>query len=173
MANVKRYDKVKLVVSLFSNEKELFSGIMSILKRKFGDIDFESGFLSINKTDYYTNEMGPNLIRKICAFKKLICRDKISDIKVFTNKLEKKFSKENKRRINVDPGYISLGKFILATTKNQQQRIYLRKGIFAECALRYKNGGFISWEWTYPDYASKEYRNTLNTIRELYRKQIR
>ena len=173
MADVKKCDKVKFVISLFSNRKELFDKVITILVKKFGGLDYESDFLPINRTDYYADEMGSDLIRKFYAFKRLIYCDKIADIKTYTNKLEKKFSVKNKRGINIDPGYMSLGKFILATTKNQQQRIYLKKGIFAECALRYKEGGFVSWDWTYPDYATKKYRETLNGIRELYRMQIR
>lgn len=166
-------DKVKLVISLFSNRKEFFDKAITVLRKNLGEVDYESNFLPTNRTDYYTGEMGSDLIRKFYAFKRLIYRGKIADIKIYTNGLERKLAIDNKRRINIDPGYMSLGKFILATTKNQQQRIYLKKGIFAECALRYKEGGFVSWEWTYPDYAAKEYRETLNAIREVYRKQIR
>jgi len=52
---------------------------------------------------------------------------KIAGIKLYTNKLEDKFRVNNKRIINIDPGYLSLGKFILTTTKNQQQRLHLKK----------------------------------------------
>jgi len=36
-----------------------------------------------------------------------------------------------------------------------------------------KMGGFATWDWTYPDYATEEYRKVLNEIREVYFKQIR
>ena len=59
--------------------------------------------------------------------------------------------------MNLDPGYLAAGKLVLATTKNQQHRIYLGQGIFAEVALRYRAGAWQPWEWTYRDYRSPEY----------------
>jgi hypothetical protein len=171
MANVKPIPKVKLVISVFSAEKEKINRAKNILQKKFGLIDYESDDLRL-VTSYYENELGPDLIRRFYSFKKLINRDKIAEIKILTNKIEDKFKIENKRTINIDPGYISLGKFILATTKNQQHRIYLKKGIFAECALRYNDKSFTLWPWTYPDYSTREYVEEINNIRKIYYKQI-
>ncbi len=89
--------------------------------------------------------------------------------------LKENFSSSNSthRRINLDPGYLTLSKLVLATTKNFQHRIYLRKGIYAEITLKFKRGrGFEPWEWTYPDYKSKEYLNIFNHLREIYNRQI-
>jgi hypothetical protein len=172
MSSVKPIPKVKLVISIFSKEKEKINKAKSILQKKFGPIDYESRNLSL-VTSYYEDELGPDLIRRFYSFKKLINRDKIAEIKLLTNRLENKFRIKNKRSINIDPGYISLGKFILATTKNQQQRIYVKKGIFAECALRYKDKSYTIWPWTYPDYATKEYIDELNNIRKMYYRQIK
>ena len=172
MGNVILPDKVKLVITVFSQDKKRIEKVKSILIKRFGLIDYESYDLKLI-TNYYEDELGANLVRQFYAFKKLINRDKIAEIKLYTNKLEDKFRVSSKRTINIDPGYLSLGKFILATTKNQQQRIYLKNGIFAECALRYKNGGFVTWDWTYPDYATEAYRKVLNEIREVYFRQIR
>jgi len=172
MGNVILPDKVKLVITVFSQDKKIIEKIKHILNKRFGLIDYESYDLKLI-TNYYEDELGDNLVRQFYAFKKLINRDKIAEIKLYTNRLEDKLKVNTKRIINIDPGYLSLGKFILATTKNQQQRIYLKNGIFAECALRYKNGGFVTWDWTYPDYATEAYRKVLNEIREVYFRQIR
>jgi len=172
MGNVNLPDKVKLVITVFSQDKKRIEKVKSILSKRFGLIDYESYDLKLI-TNYYEDELGDNLVRQFYAFKKLINRDKIAEIKLYTNRLEDKLKVNTKRIINIDPGYLSLGKFILATTKNQQQRIYLKNGIFAECALRYKNGGFVTWDWTYPDYATEAYRKVLNEIREVYFRQIR
>jgi hypothetical protein len=172
MGNVNVPDKVKLVISVFSYNATTIEKVRDILNKRFGLIDYESDSLRL-VTNYYEGELGPNLVRQFYAFKKLIKRDRIAEIKLYTNRLENRFKVNNKRTVNIDPGYLSLGKFILTTTKNQQQRIYLKKGIFAECALRYKNGGFVTWEWTYPDYATEAYRKVLSEIREVYFRQIR
>ena len=78
-----------------------------------------------------------------------------------------------KRRINIDPGFLSLGKLILATTKDQCHRVYLGKGIFAEVTLFYKQKTFNPWPWTYPDYQSREYLEIFNSIRGIYQEQIK
>jgi len=78
-----------------------------------------------------------------------------------------------KRRINIDPGFLSLGKLILATTKDQCHRVYLGRGIFAEVTLFYKRKTFNPWPWTYLDYKSQEYIDIFNSIRAIYQKQIR
>lgn len=167
MGAIIQKEKVKLIVGMLSADKELFEKVIKFLVKKYGEVDYQSKFINFNFTNYYENEMGKNLLRKFISFKKLIKPENLAEIKIFTNKIEEKFiNPAHKRLINIDPGYITLGKLILATTKNQQHRIYLKKGIFAEVTLRYKNKTFQSWEWTYPDYKSPEYISIFNEIRK-------
>ena len=55
------------------------------------------------------------------------------------------------RPLNLDPGLLTLGKFMLATTKDQGHRIYLRDGIFAEVTLHYQAGTWEPWPWPDPE----------------------
>jgi hypothetical protein len=75
--------------------------------------------------------------------------------------------------LNLDPGVLSLGKFLLATTKDQAHRIYLCDGIFAEVTLRFEAGEFVPWPWTYADYREPDVREWLKQAREYYRGLIR
>jgi hypothetical protein len=77
------------------------------------------------------------------------------------------------RPINIDPGLLELGKFLLATTKDQAHRIYLRDGIFAEVTLRYHAGAFEPWPWTYADYRQPCVHEFLLQAREYYRQRLR
>ena len=77
------------------------------------------------------------------------------------------------RPLNLDPGVLELGKFLLATTKDQAHRIYLRDGIFAEVTLRFQDGAFVPWEWTYADYRLPEVRAFLGEARDYYRVRLR
>ena len=87
---------------------------------------------------------------------------------------EQFFFKDTKnRRINLDPGYVSASKMVLASTKDHAHRIYLGKGIFAEITLRYYQKTFQPWEWTYPDYRTQEYIDLFNQIRKIYMQQLR
>jgi hypothetical protein len=45
------------------------------------------------------------------------------------------------RPLNLDPGYLTEAKLVLATTKDRNHRLYLDRGIFAEVTLCYQRGG--------------------------------
>jgi len=179
MGKAKRPQRVKLVIGMLAKDKKLFDAVEEFFIGEFGDIDYRGPVLLFDHTDYYKKEMGHPLKRRFISFKKLISPGRIAEIKLATNSLEEKFArgKNNslRRRINIDPGYISDSKFILATTKNYYHRIYLNKGMYAEVTLAWKKGSFQPFEWTYPDYKTAGYIDTLNTIRNTYmhqRKQL-
>ncbi|MFN3467301.1 MAG: DUF4416 family protein, partial [Candidatus Brocadiales bacterium] len=46
------------------------------------------------------------------------------------------------RPVNIDPGYLTSSKLVLASTNDYSHRIYLKKGIYAEVTLRYVKGAF-------------------------------
>ena len=173
MGRVKCPLPVKLVVGMISAKVELFQQAQEKLSQEFGIVDFESKIIPFAHTDYYAEEMGENLKRKFISFQELIAPEEIVDIKIFTNDLEEKFlyPGSHRRQINLDPGYIEASKLVLATTKNHQHRLYLRKGIYGEVTLRYAKKSFQPWEWTYPDYQTEDYLEIFNCIRTLYRPQ--
>ena len=76
------------------------------------------------------------------------------------------------RPVNLDPGLMQLGKFMLATTKDQAHRIYLRDGIYAEVTLRFQDGAWELWPWTYRDYQEPAVREFLAEVRDVYRELV-
>ena len=62
---------------------------------------------------------------------------------------------------------------VLATSKSRTHRVYLDRGVWADLTLVFERGEFRELPWTYPDYASEYYRQTLANIREIYKKQLR
>jgi len=175
MGNIKKHPPVKLIVGMITPDPDLFSSVEEILTQRFGPMDFYSDIMPFNFTNYYIKEMGENLLRKFIGFEKLISPEELVEIKHFTNGIEKEFLVErtNKRRINIDPGYVTAAKLILASTKDHIHRIYLRDGIFAEITLQMEGNTFHPWQWTYPDYRSKEYIEIFNNIRNMYMLQLR
>ncbi len=174
MGKVKKRNPTKLIIGLIFKEEVFFEKVKTILKKRFGTIDFQSQTLPFKYTDYYEKEFGTGLKRKFISFKKLIYPQSIAKIKIFTNKIEDKFLlKKTVRLINIDPGYLELGKLVLATTKDHKHRIYLDKGIYAEVTLFYEDKSFKPWTWTYPDYASNEYLEIFDNIRNIYAQQIK
>lgn len=162
---------VKLIMAIFTGHGELFSEVEAELEKKYGEIDFKGEIFDFGHTDYYQQEMGLNLKKKFISFKNLIKAEQLGLIKISTNKLESKYAKGSKRRINIDPGYIDNSKLVLASTKNYYHRIYLGKGIYAEVTLFFKGKSFQPLPWTYPDYKTDTSMDIFNGIREIYRKQ--
>ncbi len=161
-------DPAKLIIGFVMHDKKIISDLLPLLMDEFGDIDIISNWFDFNYTDYYYKEMGSPLFRRVIVFKKLIEQKNLSGIKIITNSFEKKWEKNNKRRVNIDPGYLLLSRFILATGKDYSHRIYLDNGIYADLTLIYKHGEYTPLEWTYPDYASDEMLNFLKKVRQKY-----
>ncbi len=165
MGIIIKHAPVKLIIGLIGRQSS-FSKAEKILSGKFGKIDFASKVLDFNFTDYYRLEMGDNLKRKFLSFKRNIYPPILARIKRYTNGIEKKcFSFDDKRFLNIDPGYLTLSKLVLATTKDHQHRLYIGRGIFAEVTLRFRDKTFQKWDWTYRDYCAAEYIEIFNHIR--------
>jgi len=166
---------------MFTSDKCLFSQYREELIKRFGEVDIESSVQPFDFTDYYEKEFGKNLVQKLFSFCTLIRQDELTEIKIITNSIENNFKNENiknnithhKRKINIDPGYITLDKYILASTKNGPSRIYLNQGIYAEITLRFINKSFVTCEYTYPNYKTDECINYLNSVRKKYKLQLR
>ncbi len=173
MGKVRKHSPVKLIAGFIFKDADCLNKAKVYLTKRFGKLDYESETIPFIHTDYYETEFGKDLKRKFISFNKLIHPEKLPDIKILTNKIEKKLSQDKCRRINIDPGYLDLSKLILATTKDYTHRIYLNNGIYAEVTLFYKDKKFCYWEWTYPDYRTGEYIEIFNNIRAIYEAQTR
>ena len=165
---------VKLIASIITGEPELIEEVCSRLAAQHGRIDYTSRRMAFDYTEYYAEEIGPRLFRHFITFRDLIAPERLPDIKLFTNALEEAFSRPGgTRRVNIDPGYITLHHLILATCKNFAHRPYLRDGVFADLTLLYKGGSFTALDWTFPDYRSPELIGLLNGLRDAYYRQLK
>ena len=154
---------------MLSSKTGLFDLAESELERLYRPVDLRSSILDFDYTDYYEPEMGPDLKRKFISFQKKIDPGKLAGIKLQTIELEKIFSKKEPfvpRPVNLDPGYISRSKLVLASTKNYSHRIYLSDGIYAEITLIFRKKQFIPLEMTFPDYRSEAYIDFFTRVRE-------
>ena len=162
----------KLVVGIFTNDQQLFCPVIKSLTKLFGDIDLISPWLPFDYTSYYEREMGPGLMRRMAAFKPLIAQSSLSSIKLKTNAIEHEFSKDQKRSINIDPGFMLRERFVLATGKNFAHRIYIGDHIYADLTLIFQKGSFQALPWTYPDYKATDMQSFLYRVRNKYIKDI-
>jgi len=173
MGTAREPTPVKLIASLLTGEPALLTEVKEALSQAFGPIDFESELLPFDHTDYYAPEFGPGLQRQIVTFERLVDPGDLPAIKRQTNGLERSLAQGDRRRVNIDPGYISLGKLVLASTKDHAHRLYLGQGIYGDGTLSYQRGRFRPWPWTYPDYGSDRYCSLFGRIRERYRAELR
>jgi hypothetical protein len=166
-------EAVKLIMSLFSSEDALINEALEILTRSYGEVDFISPLFSFAYTDYYTKEMGIDLVRRFVSFTGLIPPEVLPDVKLATNVLEENYMQAGKRKLNIDPGYIAQAHLILATGKGYTHRPYLRDGIYADLTLIFQGGSFRGLPWTYPDYGSSEVICMLGKMRKKYLEQLK
>ena len=179
MAQLRRPIRTKLFIGLLSPEPSLFTECVSLLASEYGTIDLESDVVSWGITDYYQDEMGGPLYRKFVFFKELMEPDLLPSTKLFSIRIEERFSRSVeghlKRRINIDPGYVTEAKVVLATTKDFSHRIYIGSGIYAEVTLRFnsREQSFASLEHTYYDYRTAEYITLFNKARTALRVDLK
>jgi hypothetical protein len=170
---------VKLFAGMLSPEPALFDECAVILCSEFGPIDYESDATLWDTSDYYSDEMGPHLYRKFIFFKELIDPGKLAAIKIFTNSIEERYLRRGsagpRRRINIDPGYVTEAKVVLATTKDFSHRIYIGENIYAEVTLRYdsKERSFAACGHTYLDFRTESSRILFNTARNMLREGLK
>ena len=173
MSEPKEASRVKLISSLFSPEEMLIDQVIKEVEGNFGPVDWISDMLFFDRTRYYEREMGWPLYRRFISFIQLIMPESIADIKLITNELEKAHLDKEKRTINIDPGYLTLERLVLATGKNYSHRVYLSKGIYADLTLIFHDGTFKPLSWTYPDYADEKVIGLFNSIRSEYLQRLR
>ncbi len=173
MGKIKKHLPVKFFSAITFSQNSILPEVFRALEETFDKIDQKSAIFNFNHfTDYYTREMGGNLQKLFVSFEKLTDAELLPDIKKKTNQLEKKYSKNDHRTLNIDPGYLCESKLILATTKDYSHRIYIGKGIFGDLHLVYRNGSYQPQSWTYPDYKQEMSLRFFNNLRALYRQQI-
>ena len=158
----------KLVIGMFLKEKHLLVPVTAALTEKFGTVDMVSSWFYFNYTNYYESEMGGPLFRRVLAFKTLIRQEALAEIKNITNGLEQAYATAGKRSVNIDPGYMLLERFVLATGKNYTHRIYIGRQIYADLTLIYTQGRFQTLPWTYPDYGDPKMLTYLEQVRQKY-----
>lgn len=163
----------KLVIGLLLARKDPFPDVAAELEAAFGGPDLVSPWMPFDYTTYYEKEMGAGLLRRVLAFRTMIAQDRLAEIKLATNAMEQARAVGGRRRVNIDPGYLLLERFVLATGKNFSHRIYLGQGIYADLTLIYHHGEFQALPWTYPDYADRPLRRFLLAVRGKYARDVK
>ena len=173
MGQVQSFEREKLIIGIIYHDKDVLDRALSALTEAFGEIEDVSTEFSFSReySSYYDGELGGEGMRRIYSFRELIEPQRQSEIKLFTNSLEERFSVDGNRRINLDPGFISHGRLLLSTTKPTGFRIPLQEGIYAELTLFWARGKWQKLPWTYRDYQSELVQKFITKVRRKYLNQ--
>ncbi|MGD9140953.1 MAG: DUF4416 family protein [bacterium] len=167
-----RPQPVQLVMGVIYGDEGFLEEAATGLAGELGEIDLRSEAFEFDVTDYYQDEMGPGLKRVFLSFKNLIDPGDIVDIKLMAAGLEQEMSREGKRTVNLDPGYMDFNKLVLVSAKFLAQKIYLAKGVYADPTIYYDKG-WRDYEWAFPDFRSGRYGGFFSEVRNLYKAKMR
>jgi hypothetical protein len=162
---------VQLIIAVSSRYAEALAWARETAMRNYGPIALASDAFDFTETDYYTAAMGAGLKKQFLAFERPIDPAALAGIKHQTNQWEAEYAALGRhsepRPLNLDPGYITAAKLVLASTKDHAHRIYLRDGIYAEVTLAFRQRQWHPLDWTYPDYRRDDYHQFFNRCRQL------
>ncbi len=161
------FGKEILVIGVLSSDVGVEEAVLAALARRFGPAETVTSRQEFTWTDYYVREMGAPIWRYYIQFRDFVDPSSLAAIKTDTNAFEAGFAANGAgRRVNLDPGLLAPGRFVLATTKDRAHRIALSDGIYAELTLIFEKKEFHALPWTYPDWASEPVRTMLGQWRK-------
>ena len=161
---------VLLIVAASSRHAAALEWARERVEQEFGPLALTSEAFAFTETNYYTATMGADLKKQFLACQPTIDPGELARIKRRTNEWEAEFAALGRhpkpRPVNLDPGYITPAKLVLASTKDHAHRIYLAQGIYAEVTLAFRRHEWQALEWTYPDYRRADYQAFFTQCRE-------
>ena len=177
MGEIVKHKPVMLIAAITSRYEPALKWAADQATNQWGEIYLRSPVYDFTETDFYTESMGTNLKKQFLAFGTLIDPVTLAETKIRSNQWEQSYcdltDHDEARPLNIDPGYISEAKLVLATTKDRDHRIYLQQGIFAEVTLHFRGRKWTSSRWTYPDYQRPDFQEFFTKCRSNLRDRIR
>ena len=150
---------------------------MRRLAQRWGEASVCSAEIPFEAGGYYTASMGSELQKSLIAVTSFTDPGGLADWKTQTNQWEQEYTElsrhHEERPLNLDPGYMTQAKLVLATTKDRDHRLYLRDGMFAEVTLTYVGKAWQHHRWTYPSYRTEEVSHFANQCRAELRQHLK
>src|SRR5262245_18405026 len=87
---------VLLVVAAFSRHAEALAWARTQLEQAFGVVGLTSVPFVFDQTSYYEGTMGPTMSKQFFAFHDLVSPDRLAEIKLSTNALERTLAEANR-----------------------------------------------------------------------------
>jgi hypothetical protein len=171
------HEPVLLLLTAFSRYGEALAWARDRALQRLGPLALESPAFDFHETHYYDASMGPGLKKVFWTFAEPFEPERLVELKLLTNQWEADYAAEaahsEPRPLNLDPGYLTLGKLVLASTKDFAHRIYLGSGIYAEVTLFYRHGRWEPHAFTFADYRRADYHEFFSRCREQLHQRMR
>lgn len=173
MGDILSPQPVLAIVAAFSRYDAALDWGLQQCETHWGPAALVSPRFAFTETDYYVPTMGPGIHKCFWAFETLFDPGRLTEMKLLSNAWEADYARTYRhaepRPLNLDPGYLTLAKLVLASTKDHVHRIYLSQGIYAETTLFYRRKAWESHEWTFPDYQRDDYQAFFTECRNYLR----
>lgn len=165
------------LLAAFSRHEAALDWARARAVETWGDVALASPAFDFHETDYYEAAMGRGLRKVFFAFARLADPADLAGWKLQTNAWEEEYTRSaghaELRPLNLDPGYLTLGKLVLASTKDFAHRLYLGRGIFAEITLFFRRGRWEHHEWTFANYRRADYQAFFTEARDYLHGRLR
>jgi hypothetical protein len=162
MGDIHEPEPVLLLVAASSRHEVALDWAGDRIEESHGPLALASDAFDFTETAYYTATMGEGLKKQFIACQRPIDPGDLARIKHETNAWEAQYAAlgwhPEPRPLNLDPGYVTPAKLVLASTKDHAHRLYIGDGIYAEVTLAYRQRQWQPLEWTYPDYRRADYQ---------------
>lgn len=170
MGNPHQHPPSILIAALFSRYPHALEWATERMCAEWAPLMMAGPLMDFTETTYYERSMGSGLKKQLLAFEGNFDPARLADCKLASNEWETVYAKQHElpepRPLNIDPGYVTSMKVVLASTKDRRHRIYLRDGIYAEECLYYDKPHWRARPWTYPDYLRSDYHQFLLAVRQ-------
>jgi len=161
------------MLAAFSRHQAALAWARERAEQAWGTIALASPVFAFRETDYYQSTMGADLGKVFFVFAELFDPAELVATKRQTGDWEHSYaageSHPEERPLNLDPGYLTSAKLVLASTKDHAHRIYLDRGIYAEVTLHYRDRRWQHHPWTFPDYRRADYHEFFTAARDYLR----
>lgn len=177
MASIRFVEPVVRFCAVITRHDAARQWAIEHLAARWGAVQETSAAIPFEAGGYYTPSMGSNLQKTLVAFDGFVDPAGLADWKHQTNDWETLYAAQSDhsedRPLNLDAGYMTQAKLVLATTKDRDHRIYLREGMFAEVTLTYVGKSWQHHRWSYPSYRTEEVARFANACRNRLREHLR
>jgi hypothetical protein len=161
LGELKPYHKAVRFLAVFSRHQSHLDWCWERVRQVWGELISISAPFAFAESEYYRPTMGGQLVKQFAVLDRSYDPAMLATDKLLTNRWEEEVKlalvADEPRPLNIDPGYMTLTKLVLASTKNREHRVYLRDSVYAEVTLGFRDQRWQPMPWTYPDYQRNDF----------------